>query len=261
MKNRWIGGLLGLIFGGGVGGVVGYLIGWGTEFVGDNKGNDEKKRTRTRTEYANPRRDFFISFMVLVAAVMKADGKVMKSELEVVKTFLRNNFKENDALTALKLLKDLLDNDYDTHAVASQIKRHLSYSARLELLHLLWSIAVADNEISRSEIKLISEIAEAIGIQTADAKSIEAMFARSDYHRFQASSRHTSHSTALDYEILQISESASDEEVKKAYRRMAMKYHPDKVAGVGEEAQRAATEKFREVNEAYQRIKQKRGIS
>ncbi len=259
MKNRWIGGLLGFIFGGGIGAVSGYLIGWLTE----KKVKDDGEWDSTSHKgNINPRRDFFISLLVLVAAVMKADGKVMKSELDVVKNFLREQLEnEKDALTALKLLKDLLNNDYDTQAVAAQIRQHMNYSARLELLHLLWSIAVADNEINRSEIRLISEIAEAIGIQSADAKSIEAMFARSNYQRQQTSSRYTSNSTALDYEILQIAETASDEEVKRAYRRMAMKYHPDKVAGLGEEAQRKATEKFREVNEAYERIKQKRGIS
>ena len=62
------------------------------------------------------------------------------------------------------------------------------------------------------------------------------------------------------YEVLGISPNATDDEVKKAYRRMAMKYHPDKVANAGEEIRQQATDKFRAINEAYEHIKQQRGI-
>ena len=62
------------------------------------------------------------------------------------------------------------------------------------------------------------------------------------------------------YAVLEISPSATDDEVRSAYRRMAMKNHPDKVATLGPEVQKAAEEKFRQIQEAYERIKKERGL-
>jgi DnaJ like chaperone protein len=63
------------------------------------------------------------------------------------------------------------------------------------------------------------------------------------------------------YSVLEISHSATDDEVRSAYRRMAMKYHPDKVATLGPEVQKAAEEKFRKIQEAYETIKKERGLN
>ena len=62
------------------------------------------------------------------------------------------------------------------------------------------------------------------------------------------------------YKVLGVKNDASQDEIKKAYRRMAMKYHPDKVANAGEEIRQQATEKFRKINEAYEHIKKARGM-
>ena len=86
-----------------------------------------------------------------------------------------------------------------------------------------------------------------MSLQSADYQSILALY-----------QRHKDRNWA--YTALEISPTATDEEVKKAYRRMAMKYHPDKVANACEEIRKQATEKFRGVNEAYEHIKQQRGL-
>ena len=94
-------------------------------------------------------------------------------------------------------------------------------------------------------MKLIRHIAINLGITTADYTSIEAMMIPK---------------TDWAYDVLEIAATASDEEVKKAYRKMAVKYHPDKVSYLGEEIQQAANEKFKKVNEAYQLISKERGL-
>jgi len=264
--KKWIYSLLGLVLAGPIGAAIGYLIGMDGDK--DEKGNSGEPKADLKSE-------FFISLMVLVAAMMKADGRVLKSELEVVKTFLRKNFKEKDAKKALRLLKDLLNNDYNVRAVADQIGRNTNYSTRLELLHLLWAIAAADGRISESEVQMARVIAQGMFLNEADARSIEAMYRSGSNNGWSnanqgwnnanqgwSSAREAKTNEDADwaYTILEISRDASDEEVKRAYRRMAMKFHPDKVSSLGPEAQRVATEKFRKVQEAYEYIKRMRAI-
>ena len=127
-----------------------------------------------------------------------------------------------------------------------EIKKNMQYESRLELLHFLYQIAKSDGNIDKSELSLIERIANFLGISSADAQSIKSTF----YDDLDSA-----------YKILEISPSATDEEVKKAYKKMAVKYHPDKVSHLGEDVQKSATEKFKKVNEAYERIKKQRNIN
>jgi DnaJ like chaperone protein len=199
---------------------------------------------------------FAVSMMTLVAAVMKADGRATKVELQYVKGFLRENFSEEFARSALGALRELLKAEATNRQVAAtcrQVAGALNYSQRLELLHLLYGVAWADGVFDAGEERLLGQIGRDLGIGAGDAASIAAMFRRQN-----AEARGRA-DEADDYRILGIEKGATDEEVRKAYRRMAMKCHPDKVAHLGPEFQRDAEAKFRRVNEAYERIKKARG--
>ena len=113
-------------------------------------------------------------------------------------------------------------------------------------MHFLFGIAQADGEIHELELKLIANIGVNMGINSKDYDSIKSMFVKN---------------SNAAYNILEIDPTASDDEVKKAYRTMAMKYHPDKVSYLGEDFQNAANEKFQKVNEAYEEIKKSRKIA
>jgi DnaJ like chaperone protein len=176
---------------------------------------------------------------------MKADGRIMRSELDFVKNFLRQNFGEESSNEAVKMLRDLLQQTIPVTDVCHQIRNNMHYSARLQLIHFLFGLAQADQNVSDEELSLIEHIARETGINPADVQSIKAMFVQD---------------TGYAYKILEIESTATDEEVKKAYRRMAMKYHPDKLGNMGEEFQHAAQEKFKKVNEAYQIIKKERNL-
>ena len=184
---------------------------------------------------------------VLMAAVMKADGSVVKSELNVVKSYLLKHYGEDEALDALRMLRELLKQDIDYRAVAGQVRMNVTYSARLQLLHVLFSIAMSDGQMPEREMAVVKAIADAMGVYDSDFRSIMAMFS-------------VSRNEDWAYEVLEIKKEATDEEVKKAYRRMAMKYHPDKLAGMGEDIKQQSTEKFRKINEAYEHIKSVRGM-
>ena len=130
--------------------------------------------------------------------------------------------------------------------MGSQVADNMNYSQRLQLFHYLARIANADGSFSKSEKDVLEAIAAAIRLNASDAASVIAMYWRD---------------TDSAYSVLGISPSATDDEVKAAYRRMAMKNHPDKVASLGPEVQKAAEEKFRKIQEAYESIKKQRGIS
>jgi len=234
--GKWIAGGLGWAFFGPIGGLVGFTLG----AIIDNTQVVVSKGNHTTQG------DFLLSLLVLIAATMKADGKILKSELEYVKRYLLQNFGEDATLDALRILKDLLEKDIPIYEVSNQIKQQLNYSARLQILHFLYGVAQADGILSKDELATIQLISHEMGINDADSGSIKSMFVVE---------------TDWAYSVLEIEKTATNEEVKKAYRKMAMKYHPDKVANLGEEIKKAAHEKIQKVNEAHEKIKKERGIA
>lgn len=238
--GKWIGGGLGWAVGGPIGALLGFALGSVID-----KSIDGQEVNSTRREYQSTPNDFGASLLVLVAAVMKADGKVLKSELDFAKNFFNKQFGSKKTKQHLLVLRELLKKDIPLQDVCLQIKTYTMYPARLQLMHLLFGVAGADGEIHLSELQIIEQIASYLGIRQADYFSIKAMFLK------EANS---------DYKILEISKNATEEEVKKAYRKMAVKYHPDKVSHMGEEYKKSATEKFQKTKDAYENIKKQRGM-
>ena len=233
---------LGWSFGGPLGAIIGYAIGSlfsGSDIqqirseVNDTFGNTEEKR------------DFNVTLLVLSAAVMKADGNVRKSELDYVKRFFLQNFGQERAESYIKMLREILEKDYNLYDVSQQVGRYMDYASRLQLLHYLFGIANSDGRISQEELDVINTISDYMGITNSDFQSVKAMFIKE---------------TDSAYKILGIEPSATDEEVKKAYREMAKKNHPDLVSNLGEEVREAAEKKFQEINAAYEAIKKQRGM-
>lgn len=236
--GKWIGGGLGWALGGPIGGVLGFVF--GSIFDSMQSGQFEHKGFTPTQEG-----DFKVSLLVMIAAIMKADGRIMKSELEYVKRFLLGQFGEQEA-ELLLLLREILRQDLDVDEICEQIQENMEYPSRLQLVHFLFGVAAADGEPHAAEADLLKRICLHMGIRQKDFDSIKAMFIKD---------------TGSAYRILEISPDASDEEVKKAYRKMALKYHPDKVAHLGEDVQKAAKEKFQQLNQAYNEIKQQRGFN
>ena len=240
--GKWIGGGLGWTFGGPIGALIGFTIG---SLLDGSKSTS--MRVSTPNEQKTNESDFKMSLLVLVACIMKADGNASKSELNIVKRFLVANFGEQGALEALQILKNLLNQPIDVREVSMQINMYMNYSAKLQLIRFLFDVAYADAFIHPSEFAIIEQVSNIFGISTSDFISIKAPFTKQT-------------DTNWAYKTLEIEPTASDEELKKAYRRMAMKYHPDKVNDLGEDVKKSATEKFRSINEAYENIKKVRGI-
>jgi DnaJ like chaperone protein len=184
--------------------------------------------------------------IALSAAIMRADGKVVKAELNYVKAFFAQQFGPNFSVQHLQTLKQFLDsNDIPLERICQDIRMRTQEEVRIQLLHYLFGIAQADGDVAHIEITLLQRIASLLGVPQSDFETVKNMFFRD---------------VNSDYKVLGIEATASDEEIKKAYRQMAIRYHPDKVASLGEEYQHGAKEKFQKIQEAYENIKKSRGI-
>lgn len=271
--GKWIGGGLGWVLGGPIGGVVGFMFGsmfdglqsgeyaWRPP-IGDRAGQGQRyddydydydydsSHSYGSQTYQEPHTqtqtgDFTVSLMILAAAVMKADGRVLKSELDYVKQFLRGQFNEQVTQQSLLVLREVLKKEFSLNEVTKQIGYHMDQASKLQLLHFLFGISMADGQIHNKEVDIIETISRFMGIRMAEYNSIKAMFIKDNYH---------------NYKILEITPDASDDEIKKAYRKMAVKYHPDKVSHLGPDIQESAKKKFQNLNAAYDAIKKERGM-
>ena len=262
-KARWIAGFLGWVAFGPIGALLGYLAGAVFEGSidvarqigsGSSSGTDRQttggqyQRTTTNRRYTQTEQQnsFYVSLLILSSAVIKADGKTDQRELDYVVDFFRKNFGDSAAQEARQMLEKLNNQQVNIYQVGGQIAYNMNYSQRLQLLQYLVQIAMADGNFDASEKSVIEAIAAVIQITNADAASVIAMY----YKENDAA-----------YTVLEITPSATDEEVKAAYRRMAMKYHPDRVSTLGPDVQKAAEEKFKKVQEAYETIKKLRGMN
>jgi len=240
---KWIGGGLGWAIGGPIGAIVGFALG---SMFGSTTGMQQQTQSQTRNRHTTES-DFKASLLVMIACVLKADGRVMKAELDVTKRFLVTNFGEDGAKEALQLLKNILEQPINEVEVASQINRYMNYSAKMQLVRLLFDIAYADGEVNTPELNVIRRISNVFNISSTEFESLKAPYVK-----------HVDENWA--YKALEIETTATNDDIKKAYRRMAMKYHPDKVHNLGEDIKKSATEKFRAVNEAYEHLKKQKNF-
>lgn len=254
-------------------GPIGALLGWflGKSVSGENNnsrrqingGGTFHQQTYHRGPYRNTGsvEDLNAALLVLMAAVMKADGNVQKSELEYVKKFLLQNYGEDKAKQLLLKLRDVVKQDIPVLDVCRQIKFNTDYTTRYHMVDFLFGIAASDNQILGSEQNILLTISNALGLNSGDYASIYARHVDYGYSGSSSSSSSSRSSYTKDpYKVLGLTKNATDDEVKKAYRRLAMKYHPDKVEGLGEDMKKNAEAQFREINEAYEQIKSIRGF-
>lgn len=251
---------LGWTVGGPIGALLGYFL--GKLLSSDDNGGFSpfKDDGSHRGPYRNTgtQDDIDVALMVLIAALMKADGQVKKAELDFVKRFLLQNYGEERGKQMLKVLQQLVQQEIPIYDVCVQIKVNTDYNTRYHMVDFLFGLGGADGTFHQSELNMLRLMAQYLGISQSDYTSIYERHLGGSYSGNQ-SFNHSSNQKD-PYKVLGINSSATDDEVRKAYRRMALKYHPDRMAAMGEEMQRNAAEQMKEINQAYETIKAARGL-
>ena len=227
-NTKWLGAAAGWFFAGPIGGIIGYYL---AKNLFINKFDDKKA--------------FEISLLILSSIVIKSDGKVLKSELNYVKKFFTNTFGVQKSNEYFKIFNNLNKQDLNSklRQVCLQINNHINHSSRLEIIHFLFGVAASDNEIHLKEIKTIKKISNYMNINSYDFESIKSMLLAKN-----------SANSEKWYKILGVDKNTTHSEVKKVYRKMALKYQPDKLIGVSEDIKKLASQKFLAVKEAYEQI-------
>ena len=233
--GKWVGIGAGWFLGGPIGAIIGYYI---SKSFFDGK-NDQAKA-------------YELSLLILSSLVIKSDGKIVKAELEYVKKFFVNTFGIQKANKYFEVFNKLNKQSLSSQLrpVCQQLNSYVNHASRLQIIHFLFGVSASDNEIHSSEIDLIKKIASYLNISQYDFESIQSMFI------YQGST----HGLDKWFKILEIEKDASNDEIKKAYRKMANKFHPDKIAHLGEDFKDIGQDKFKAVTEAYHKIKKERQI-
>lgn len=272
--GKWIGSALGWILSGGnvLGAIAGYCIGSllsdatstaerenGFNGNGNTFRNDYSDTQFNQRPFEEDRNSFLFSMLVLSSYIIKADGKIMHSEMNCVRNFLRNNFGEQAVQQGEDILLKLFEMQKQQGATTFketirkscvEISFHMNIGQRLQLLDYLIIIAKVDGIVSPEEVYALKEVATYLGLSAQDVDSMLNMEASPNQQ------------IGLDeaYKILGISPNATNDEVKAAYRKMALKHHPDRVSTLGDDVREAAEKKFQEINNAKERIYKARGL-
>ncbi len=242
---KWLAAVLGYIYFRFPGAILGFIIGSLLDNYIRSSGGVFNSLFGEQRQTVSPG-DFELNLLSLCSIVIKADGSVSQKELDYVRSYFVQAYGKDRANATFRTFNEVVKN---RQVSASNIARYLAartkYPTRLQIIHFLFGIAQADGRVSEAEAEVIKDIAGYLQLGQRDFESIKAMFfKKADYA----------------YTILEIDKSASDAEVKKAYRKMAKKYHPDKLGHMDEAYRKGAEEKFRKVQEAYEQIQKERGL-
>ena len=217
-----------LMFGGPLGAIAGIYIGHQI---------DASKPARREL---NERAVFQINLLSILAYVAKVDGHVDRREVETILAFFRQSGFGTVQMPVLeRTLNFALTQEIDLESTCRNFSRAVNYESRLMLLRVVYLVVMADQKVHAREKVAIEQIAHYLGIQDNDFEMLRAEFLKTA-DKF--------------YKVLGLQPGATLAEVKKAYRKLALKYHPDRVASLGKEYTAVAEEKFKIINEAYEQV-------
>lgn len=231
---KWVAAAIGYSFLRFPGAILGFMVGGFFEHLTKNSVQIR------RSSYAINPETFQLNLLALSALIIKADGKIEQRELDFVRNFFIGQYGKERADSIFRNFNTQIKKEAQRLDQLTQVfVQQTAYETRLQILHFLFGIANADGHVSNVELEKLSQIASGMRLRLPDFESIKAMFVKN---------------TDNAYKILEIESNASQDDIKKAYRRMAKKYHPDKLRGQDPAMIKGAEEKFKEVQKAYETL-------
>ena len=241
---RWIAAIIGYSIFRFPGAIIGFLL--GSLFEGNSSSSGSRRSIFTQSKQGVSPAEFELNLLSLASLVIKADGIVNQKELDFVRQYFVQAYGKEQANATFKVFnEEIKKKQLSAQKIAAFLRNRMRYESRLQIIHFLFSVAKADGQISDPEVREINNITGFLGINHHDFESIKAMFF---YNPDRA------------YKILEIEKTANPDQIKKAYRTMVKKYHPDKLQHMDEVYRNGAEEKFRKVQEAYEQIQKERGF-
>ena len=274
--GKILGGALGFALGGPLGALVGVALGhnldrsaradrgWAdpdlldagdaADFLDAPDALDPHERTQTA---------FFTATFAVMGHLAKADGQVTRDEIRLASRVMDEmQLSGPHRQLAQRLFQEGRARDFPVGDILDQLRRECRYSSHLVTMfvEILLHAAFADGELHARERALLESICARLRLPAGELERLEAMV-RAEHHA-RSGKPSDALSAADAYAILGVEESCSDAELKRAYRRMMNRHHPDKLVakGLPEEMMRVATEKTREIKAAYDRLKEVRGL-
>lgn len=244
--GKIMGGTIGLLFGGPLGAVAGATLG---HFAFDKTAGPAEYTRRGLNTTEQIQAAYFISLFSMLGKFAKIDGVITRDEIAVIDRFLRQmgiTGAERDF--AIGIFNDAKNSAYSIQDFAGQffeVSRHqraLLYS----FLDLLFQLAFADGTLHHAEKQAIDDVRRTFGISDTEFAAIQARYI-DDAEKY--------------YNVLSCTSACTDEEIKKQYKKLAKEFHPDAIIakGLPEEFVAFATKRFQEIQEAYEKVKKKRG--
>lgn len=209
----------------------------------------EKSQTETHNTFVY----LLVNILVKIAQI---DGKVTRDEVKTIRHFFQYNlnYSQNQLFWIKELVKEALASTVSIESLLQEFKQKFAYQPRLILLELVYQVLYSNEKVSDAELQMARNIGEYLEISAYDQRSTEAKY-RAGYRGTAEPAGEISEDKY--YAILGLSPGADFSEIKAAYRKLSMKYHPDKVGHLGQEFKEVAEEKMKEINNAYEYLKRK----
>lgn len=258
--GKIVGGGFGFLMGGPLGAMMGAAFGHQFD-KGINQDFDSLGyQSQERTQLA-----FFTAVFSVMGHVAKADGRVTQDEIETARAMMQQMaLDEQQKKIAIDLFNQGKQDDFDIDGVLLQFKQECRRHATLVqmFIEVLLHAAYADGVMHEKEKALLKHITITLGFSSIKFQQLDDMVrSQRTFHQEGGGQYYTGQTPTQDmlkdaYGMLNVSESSTDAEIKKSYRRLMNQHHPDKLVskGLPEEMIKMATEKTQEIKAAYELI-------
>ncbi len=242
--------LMGLIIFSGIAGILLFIaLFWGFSYW-------VQKQVSTYESSQTESHNRFVWLLVnILVKISQLDGHMSRDEVQTIQRFFQQNLRYNQTQMnwVKNLTKEATSSTQTLESLLEEFRSTFAYEPRLILLELIYQIVYTKDPVPENELASARKIAAFLGISEYDQRTIEAKYR---YQR-QRSTTESHESAARYYATLGLDDGAGMDTIKKAYRQLSMKYHPDKVSHLGDEFKGVAEEKMKELNAAYDFFKRK----